>query len=125
VLALVERLLALPVAPLTVVAAARPESARRIGQRLLDHVALRIDLAPWNEDETRHYLHTSLAAAGRQQPAFNEAAERRLFELSRGAPRRVNQLAQLALLAGAGQKLVQVDAATIDAVEEELSVGRA
>jgi len=58
------------------------------------------------------------------QPAFDEAAARRLFELSGGAPRKVNQLAQLALLAGAGQKLVQIDRETIDAVEEELSVAR-
>jgi len=58
------------------------------------------------------------------QPAFAENGARRLFELSGGAPRRVNQLAQLALLAGAGQKLTQIDASTIDAVEEELSVAR-
>jgi hypothetical protein len=36
----------------------------------------------------------------------------------------VNQLAQLALLAGAGQNLLQVGADTIDAVEEELSASR-
>lgn len=121
-LAVVERLLALTAAPLTIVASVRPERARRLGRRLLDHVALRTDLAPWNEEETRHYLDTTLAAAGRSQPAFDEAAVRRLFELSHGTPRRVNQLAQLALLAGASQQLTRIDAETIDAVEEELSV---
>jgi general secretion pathway protein A len=120
----VERLLALWDASLTIIATARSGSARRISPRILDQAALRIDLAPWNEDETRSYLHSSLSQAGRQQPAFDDAAVRRLFELSGGAPRKVNQLAQLALLAGAGQKLLQVDADTIDAVQEELSVGR-
>ena len=47
-------------------------------------------------------------------------ATRRLFQLSGGAPRKVNQLAQLALLAGASQKLIQVDEATIEAVQEEI-----
>jgi len=122
--ALVERLLALPSAPLTIVASARPETLSRLGSSLLDQAALPIDLAPWSESETREYLETSLARAGRQQPAFSDASVRRLFELSGGAVRKVNQLAQLALLAGAGQKLVQIDADTIDAVHEELSVVR-
>jgi type II secretory pathway predicted ATPase ExeA len=122
-LAAVDRLLAVS-APLTVVASARPETVGRLGAKLLEQAALRIDLAPWNERETGEYLATSLKRAGRLQPAFDDSATRRLFELSGGAPRRVNQLAQLALLAGAGQGLVQIDRATIDAVEEELSVAR-
>jgi general secretion pathway protein A len=123
VLCLVQRLLAVPAAPLTIVATARPQSVERLGPCLLEQSALRIDLPPWNEDETRQYLQTSLANAGRAQPAFNDAALQRLFELSGGAPRKVNQLAELALLAGAGQRLPQIDADTIEAVQEELSVG--
>ena len=124
VLSYVEQLLSIPDAPLTIVAAARLESVTRIGSRLLEQVALRIDLAPWTEGETCAYLDTSVAKAGRAQPAFDTAAVKRLFELSGGAPRRVNQLAQLALVAGAGQRLVQIDEATIDAVQEELSLAR-
>jgi type II secretory pathway predicted ATPase ExeA len=123
VLLVVERLLA-TCSGLTVVAAARPNTAGRIGGRLLEQAALRIDLSPWNESETSGYLAASLASAGRAQAAFDAAATRRLFELSGGAPRRVNQLAQLALVAGAGQQLVQIDEGTIEAVEEELSVTR-
>jgi type II secretory pathway predicted ATPase ExeA len=124
VLLLVERLLAVGGPALTVVATARVQTASKIGQRLLDLAALRIDLAPWNEKETSEYLSGTLANAGRQQPAFDEAATRRLFELSGGAPRKVNQLAQLALLAGASQKLIQIDEATVEAVQEELSLAR-
>src|SRR5438046_1478571 len=64
------------------------------------------------------------ASAGRIQPAFTTDGARRLFELSGGAPRKVNQLAQLALLAGAAQSLVQIDAETIQAVDEELTAAR-
>jgi len=123
-LQLVERLLAIPGAPLTIVASARPEAIGRLGARLVDLASLRIDLAAWSETETREYLHDSLARAGRQKPAFDLTATRRLFELSGGAPRKLNQLAQLALVAGAGQQLVQIDADTIDAVQEELSMAR-
>jgi type II secretory pathway predicted ATPase ExeA len=123
-LAVVERILAVRGAAVTIVATARPETARRMGLRLLDQAALRIDLNPWNEVEVREYLTASLNSAGRSKPVFDDAAARRLFELSGGAPRKVNQLAQLALLAGAGQKLAQIDRDTIDAVQEELSASR-
>jgi type II secretory pathway predicted ATPase ExeA len=123
-LQLVERLLAIQDSPLIMVASARPETASRLGSRLLDQASLRIDLAAWTETETREFVHDSLARAGRQKPAFDLGATRRLFELSGGAPRKVNQLAQLALVAGAGQKLTQIDADTIDAVQEELSLAR-
>jgi general secretion pathway protein A len=120
----VERLLALADAPLTVVATARPDTAAHMGPRLLEQTALRIDLGPWNETETREYVESRLTSAGRTQPVFDDAAIGRLFELSGGAPRRINQLAELALLAGAGQQLTQIDEGTVDAVQEELSVGR-
>jgi general secretion pathway protein A len=120
----VEQLLSIPNSPLMIVASARPEAVKRIGRDLLDQAALRIDLAPWTEGETCAYLDTTIAKAGRTRPAFDHAAVRRLFELSGGAPRRVNQLAQLALVAGAAQQLPQIDAATIEAVEEELSLAR-
>jgi type II secretory pathway predicted ATPase ExeA len=121
VLSLVQRLAAIPDVRLTIVAAARAETAGRLGARLLDLADLRIDLAPWNEDETRGYLKRALADVGRIQPAFDDPAARRLFALSGGAPRKVNQLAQLALVAGAGQNLAQIDEETILAVHEELA----
>jgi DamX protein len=123
-LVILERLLSLPDAGLTIVASSRTETVGRIGPRLIEQAALRIDLAPWSEDETRDYVQSSLADAGRGQPAFNSSAVRRLHELSGGTPRRVNQLAELSLVAGAGRSLSQIDAETIDAVQEELSVGR-
>lgn len=121
-LGLIERLLALPDAPLTIVASSRTEATERLGRRTLEQAALRIELTPWTAEESQGHLDRSLAAAGRVQPAFHPAAARRLFELSGGTPRRVNQLAQLALLAGAGQRAAIIEADTIDAVQEELSV---
>ena len=124
VLGLVHRLLKLPDCQLTVVAAAGESAAGRLAPWLVELAELRIELSVWTEDETRHYLKSSLSRAGRQQPAFADRAVRRLFELSAGVPRRVNQLAQLALVAGAGQELTQIDEQTVLAVHEELSAAR-
>ncbi|MDX1944094.1 MAG: AAA family ATPase [Pirellulaceae bacterium] len=120
--AFVLRLIALSDARLTVVASAR--TGDRVHSRLLELADLRIDLALWTEDETRDYLSGTLAEAGRAQPAFEEGALQKLFELSGGAPRKVNQLAQLALIAGAVQNLIQIDEPTIMAVHEELATAR-
>ena len=124
VLSLVQRLLQLPDVTLTIVAAARDESVSRLGSRLLDQAELRIELTLWSEDEARDYVSASLKAAGRDRPAFAERAIERLCQLSGGAPRRINQLAQLALVAGAGQNLTQIDEQTVLAVHEELSAVR-
>lgn len=124
VLALVQRLLHVPDVVLTVVAAARDESVSRLGSRLLDLAELRIELTLWSADDARDYVTASLKAAGRERPAFAERAIDRMFQLSGGAPRRINQLAQLALVAGAGQNLSQIDEQTVLAVHEELSAAR-
>lgn len=120
-LSLVHWLLSLPETELTVVASAELDAAGELGPRLLSTADLRIDLTPWDEAETGQYLHESLAKAGRVQPAFDDAAVKRLFELSGGTLRKVNQLAQLALIAGAAHNVAQVDEETIESVSHELS----
>jgi general secretion pathway protein A len=123
-LAIVQRLLSVPESALTVVVSARDSLVQRLPEWLQEQAELRIELALWNEDETRDYLKSSLSRAGRQQPAFADRAVQRLFQLSAGVPRRVNQLAQLALVAGAGQNLAQIDEHTVLAVHEELAAAR-
>ena len=88
-----------PETRLTLVLAGRNEGMSQLGLRLLDLADLRIDLEPWEPADTESFWHT-LAQAGRQSPVFAESAVARLHELSHGIPRRVAQLADLALLAG-------------------------
>jgi hypothetical protein len=64
----------------------------------------------------------ALAKAGRHESAFDAPAVERLYELAGGVPRRVRQLAELALLAGAGQQLGCVGPDTVESVYHELSV---
>jgi general secretion pathway protein A len=106
----------------TLVLAARTDQVGRLGDRLLELADLRIDLLPWNADDTRCYVEHSLARAGRIGPVFTPEAIVLLAELSRGIPRNVAQLADLALIAAAGQALPAVDAHTIEAVYGELGV---
>jgi general secretion pathway protein A len=109
-------------ARLTVVLTCQPSRAGRLGPRLLNLAELRIDMDGWDADETAAYVKSALAVAGRSTPVFGEAALLRLYEHSGGIPRRVKQLADLALLAGAGQNTTQIDALTVDSASEELGI---
>ncbi|MDZ4817942.1 MAG: AAA family ATPase [Planctomycetota bacterium] len=109
-----------PSSRLTIVLATIPEQVRRLGERLLDLIELRIDLEPWEISDTIGYLNGALRQAGRQDPTFTEDAIGRLHRLCDGIPRRIAQMANLALLAGAGQRLQRIDAANIESVYLEL-----
>ena len=61
-----------------------------------------------------------LRRMGRHATTFTPEAVALLAELSQGVPRNTVQLAELSLVAAAGQELAAVDAATILAVYQEL-----
>jgi type II secretory pathway predicted ATPase ExeA len=109
-------------ASLTIVLAAQISRLQRLGRRLLELAELRIDLDRWEEDDTSRYVKSALAAAGRSIPLFSDAALVRLHELGGGIPRRVKQLADLSLLAGAGANLSQIEAETIQSAFGELGI---
>ncbi|HEY4310723.1 MAG TPA: AAA family ATPase [Pirellulales bacterium] len=106
----------------TLILVARRARVAQLGDRLLELADLRVDLMPWNADDTQHYLEHGLARAGRLEQTFTPDAIALLAELSQGVPRNVVQLADLSLIAAAGQELSEVDAHTVHAVYHELGV---
>lgn len=107
----------------TIVLTGRREQMGRLGHPLLDLAELRIDVEPWERSDTEDFLRSSLAQAGCRDPVFAGPAVERLHQLGHGIPRRISQLADLALLAGAGAELPQIDADVVESVYRELSVG--
>ncbi|MFW6171901.1 MAG: ExeA family protein [Planctomycetota bacterium] len=108
---------------LTIVLAADSRGEKCLGRRILELVELRSELECWEPDDTLSYLRSSLQRAGTDRPVFAENAVCRLHELTRGVPRRVSNLAEMALLAGAGQHLEQIDAETVESAYNELVLG--
>lgn len=124
-LAYVERLSLLDVtadARLSMLLAAKPDSVSQLGRRLLEATDLKIELEAWGESDSLQFLETSLAKSGRQTALFTRDALIALHRFAGGVPRRLKQLADLSLLAGAGQELAVIDADTVDAVFNELGV---
>jgi len=104
---------------LTIVLAGRHDQMGRLGGAVLELSELRIDLEPWEPADTEQYLRQSLSQVGGSDEIFAPPAVAKIHELSGGIPRRISQLADLALVAGAGQKLQQIDADVVESVFHE------
>jgi type II secretory pathway predicted ATPase ExeA len=109
-----------PDSRLTVILAVEKMNVAHLGNRLLELSDLRIDIEPWTLEDVEGFLTSSLSQAGSKKKIFAADAVAKLHELSGGIPRRIVQLADLALLAGAGAELKQIDAEVIQSVCEEL-----
>ena len=88
--------------------------------QLNDRVAIRSTLEPLSHDETLRYIAQRLLAAGAQREIFLQSALDAIWEHSGGIPRRINRLADLALLVGYADQLPVIGVDEIHAVAEEL-----
>ncbi len=107
---------------LTLVATAKPEQLRRLGNGLLELVDLRIDIEPWDELDTIGYLQLALFEAGAERPLFDDEAMSELYHTSEGVPRRVSRLANFALMAGSNNSQEMIEASTIQEASEAISL---
>lgn len=104
----------------TVLLAADPDRAELIGPRLLELSELNVELEPWDQEDTIKFIRKSVIDAGATRQLFDVRAVEEIQHLAQGVPRRICQLAELALIAGAGQELDRVDPETVDMVHDEL-----
>lgn len=104
----------------TVVLSAQSQQAASWPAALRQLIDLRIDLVPWEEEDTAGYVQSALVDAGRYEPAFTSEALATLHEFAGGVPRQVARLADFALLAGAANGLDSVDVATVQGAAGEI-----
>jgi type II secretory pathway predicted ATPase ExeA len=107
---------------LTIILATADEQLGQLHPRLLELAELAIALEPWDAADTARYVEFALRQVGRETPLFTRAGVRRLHDLADGIPLRIKQLADLALLAGAGLDLSEIDAETVEGAFQELGV---
>jgi type II secretory pathway predicted ATPase ExeA len=108
-----------------VVATATPAGLSRVPAAIRQRAALRIELAPWNEDDVAGFLAQAISRVGGDPGIFPVEAAATLARFAGGVPRTVSQLAQLSLAAAAGDGLDRVDAATVERAWRELSMAAA
>ncbi len=96
----------------------QPELDRKLDstelRQLRQRISVRWFLTPLSREETEAYVvHRLEVAAGGPRPIFDRGALRELHKRSGGVPRRVNLLADRALLAGYGADARVIDAGYI------------
>lgn len=87
-----------------------------------EHFGAKCHLPALTCEETMGYVAHRIRAAGAPKNPFTNRALEALFHLSSGAPRRINRLADLALLVAFAEDLKQVEAAQVESVSEELTL---
>ncbi|MEY3296191.1 MAG: hypothetical protein RLZZ451_2239, partial [Pseudomonadota bacterium] len=108
---------------LQIVLIGQPELRGRIAaiEQLAQRVVARYHLGALDEAETRQYVEHRLGVAGLQGPTpFDAAALRALHAQTGGVPRRINLLADRALLGAYGQGLRQVGRALVERAAAEV-----
>lgn len=84
-------------------------------RQLAQRVAVHFHLNPLNETETKEYVRFRLARAG-GSGIFSDSALDRLYEYTKGVPRRLNAWCNLALVAGFAEGRHEIDGEFIDTV---------
>lgn len=106
--------------PLTVVFAVETQMASAVSRSIMDRCELQIELTPWDLAQTGEFLAWVSFSLGRSAPIFTDSAVERIQELSQGIARRIVQLADLSLVAGAVAQADCVDAECVEQISWEL-----
>jgi general secretion pathway protein A len=110
----------------TVVLIGSPELVPKVRRlRHLDQrISLRYHLNALDADHTTRYIGHRLRTAGREAPIFTEDAIRLIFDFTRGTPREINNLCDIALLVGYTRKMQSIDEKVIaDVIKDMVGVG--
>lgn len=91
-----------------------------ISRWLLDRSYLHVELTAWDVQQTREYVRFALARCGGSTTIFTDSAIMRLTEMSKGIPRRMAQLADLALIAGAVAQASRIDEPILLQIAQEI-----
>lgn len=89
--------------------------------QLEERLSMKCLLRPLTQDETASYVAHRLQTAGASRSLFEPAAVDRLHELAQGSPRRINRLADLALLVGYAEQRSSITADDLESVARELT----
>jgi type II secretory pathway predicted ATPase ExeA len=106
---------------LTLILTARNNRVSRQTQALPALADLHVELTPLDRDQTEQYVETLLNRAGATRMVFDPAAYDRVFAETRGVPREINRLCDLALVAGMANDVSWITESIVAAAAEQLN----
>ncbi|MBI2217741.1 MAG: AAA family ATPase [Candidatus Rokubacteria bacterium] len=91
-------------------------SLRHLDQR----ISLRYHLNTLDATHTASYIEHRLETAGREDEIFTDAAVKLIFDFTRGTPREINTVCDIALLVGYTRRLAAIDERVIAEVIKDM-----
>ena len=85
-----------------------------------DRIGVRTLLRPFSQEETASYISHRMTAAGAVQTIFEPGAADLIHEFTRGVPRNINSVCDLALLIGFAEEKESISAEVIESVSQEM-----
>lgn len=101
---------------ITIILVGQPELGDKIkGMEQLDQrIAIKYHLPPFNLEDTTSYLLFRLKKAGGKENIFSPDAIKRIYAITKGVPRKINNLCDLSLFIGYSQNEKVIDNKIID-----------
>lgn len=96
---------------LTLLLLGQPELREKIEAipQFKQRLSLRYHLTTLTEAETKFYIGQRCLVAGKESPPFSEGAYRLIYEYSQGLPREINNICDLSLVIGMGERADSVE----------------
>ena len=88
---------------------------------LEDRLAVKATLGRFSAEETRRYIQHRLAIAGARSDLFDDAAADIIHQMSRGIPRHIHRIADLAMLIAFAEEDPRVEAKHVERVQADHS----
>ena len=95
------------------------EKVRRL-KHLDQRITIRYHLNTLDDAHTSAYIAHRLTMAGRTDPIFTEEAVKLIFDFTRGTPREINNLCDVALLVGYMKRLEQINEKVVAEVIKDM-----
>jgi len=96
---------------LTLLLIGQPELKEKIDRipQLKQRLSIQYHLETLDFEQTREYIQHRLEVAGKKQRVFSDEALRVIYGVSRGVPREINNICDMALVVGFGEKVTHID----------------
>ncbi|AMV33405.1 hypothetical protein VN12_14865 [Pirellula sp. SH-Sr6A] len=98
------------------------ESLVDLPRWVIEQSDLRMDLPPWDLGLVAEYFELTISAVGGDPEIFDAQSITRIQELAEGIPRRIAQIADLALVSGAVRRKKQVNVEIVEDVCNEFTL---
>jgi len=110
---------------ITLVLIGQPEFQQKVRSlpQLEQRLGIRYHMTALDEDDTTGYIKHRIEVAGGNPYLFSQEAINKVFEWSKGIPRKINNICDMCLLIGFGQELQGITEELVDKVVSDIKMG--